>query len=414
MTPEYLSVIASAIENHVAQLNEYLTMNIVRQIIGTFNNLDKIILAPSTISDFHKILDLGQTIAEAQAVIESLLPDIQKEIRQAFLDSAKDIARDLDKFTKDIVNGIKAEGLEVPKELTDPEIKQMETAYRRTNKTVYNLTRSTASQTQKIYFNECDKAYNKVVHGVSLNKAVQEAVQEITAQGVSTVEYPTGHEDKIEVAVARAVRTGINQANANIALTRCAEIGADYVYVSEHYGARVTDAEDYTNHAWWQGKVYKVNWNDKNENYNGESVSDFADAYDPTLDKIKQELKKDVITKKFPDFVSTTGYGDMLGLCGINCRHTFTPFYPQYQKIPESRIDPAENERRYKLSQKQRQMERNIRKTKREIEGLKELNTPEAKQKLEKKKKLLKDQLKAYYDFCKENRLSTQNFRINI
>ena len=29
---------------------------------------------------------------------------------------------------------------------------------------------------------------------------------------------------------------------------------------------------------------------------------------------------------KYPDFIESTGYGDVRGLCGANCRHSFGPY----------------------------------------------------------------------------------------
>ena len=31
--------------------------------------------------------------------------------------------------------------------------------------------------------------------------------------------------------------------------------------------------------------------------------------------------------EEYPDFIETTGYGEVDGLCGVNCRHSFSPFY---------------------------------------------------------------------------------------
>lgn len=33
-----------------------------------------------------------------------------------------------------------------------------------------------------------------------------------------------------------------------------------------------------------------------------------------------------MIRNKYPDFIESTGYGDVQGLCGANCRHSFGPY----------------------------------------------------------------------------------------
>lgn len=433
ISPEYLEEIAKNTEHIVSELNEYLIKGVVSQIVATFDKFGEVELTHASINDLHKIMDLGYTAQQAQQAVEKYFPDLRKEVHDAFIKSAAEIARDMSQTTKAILHHVDPKGeIQVPKDyfnqadlpqsaqdlkLTPGEIYQLETAYRRTETTIRNLTRSTANRAQEAYFNACDSAYFKVSAGVSINKAITEAIQETSKQGVTVIDYPTGHKDKLEVAVARAVRTGVNQANANIVLMRCAMLGVNYVKVSEHYGARVTDKNDYTNHAYWQGKAYKVNWLDGNKNYNGESLRDLAlfagMDFDPVLDGIKERINK-LQGKDFPDFVTETGYGNILGLCGVNCRHTFSPFYPDLQEMPKPHIDAEKNEEMYDRSQHQRLMERRIRQTKREIAALKEANSEEAATVLANKKKLLKRQLQAYNEFCKEHKLSRANWRITI
>lgn len=145
--------------------------------------------------------------------------------------------------------------------LNPTELEKLDEMYRRTNTEVRNLCRSTAPSTEQAFLNACDNAYIKSRGGISFNTVISEAIMEVARQGVTSVNYASGRSDKIEVAIARAVRTGINQANSDIVLSKCAERGINYVKVSEHMGARVTKKNDFTNHAWWQGKVYHLDWN---------------------------------------------------------------------------------------------------------------------------------------------------------
>ena len=141
--------------------------------------------------------------------------------------------------------------------------KKLEEVYRRTNGDIYNICQTTAPSTQDTFINACDDAFMNIQMGMPLNEAISRAIDQVAEKGVSCVYYDSGRVDKMEVALARAIRTGINQANAQLVLMKCAELGIDYVKVSAHYGARVTKQNDYTNHSWWQGKVYKLNWNNK-------------------------------------------------------------------------------------------------------------------------------------------------------
>lgn len=145
-------------------------------------------------------------------------------------------------------------------------IRLMERNYRATLGEWRNYTRSTAQDAQRLFLNECDLAYNKVMSGaVAYNQAVREAVEAAVSNGVY-VTYPTGHRDTIEVATARAVRTGIAQACADITLARMKEMGFSLVLTSAHIGSRTGDGGmNHTNHTFWQGQIFSVDW-DKVDN----------------------------------------------------------------------------------------------------------------------------------------------------
>lgn len=50
----------------------------------------------------------------------------------------------------------------------------------------------------------------------------------------------------------------------------------------------------------------------------------------------------------YPDFVQSTGYGDVAGLSGANCRHSFGAFLPGISQLPISAEEFAEMERKEK------------------------------------------------------------------
>ncbi len=287
----------------------------------------------------------------------------------------------------------------------------MEQAYKRTVGEVKNYTKTTAYLVQKDYISACNDAYMKAQSGMSINQAIADAIEEVSAKGVSVVVYSSGHVDKIEVAIARAVRTGINQANAEIVLQRCAEMGVNYVKVSEHLGARVTKANDYTNHSWWQGQVYSIDWSLPEFNSFKPTVQDYGKF--GWLKKMRDALQDRRYKKKYPDFVENCGYGNILGICGVNCRHSFYPFYPGIQTDDQSHIDKTQNAKRYNAEQKQRAMERAIRKTKRILAGY-EQDKEYFAEEIRQTKKKLNRQMDAYMDYCKANGLKPRNISLKI
>jgi hypothetical protein len=127
---------------------------------------------------------------------------------------------------------------------------------------------------------------------------------------------------------------------------------------------------------------------------------------------------------KYEDFVKTTGYGTITGLCGINCRHHFMPFIegmknPYQDKSGNitdangERIDSEKSKAVYLYNQKKRRMERTIRKTSMEytakVEQLKHITTasPDLVKyevaECEKLKNRLRNQTKTYNDFLRDN-----------
>lgn len=251
-----------------------------------------------------------------------------------------------------------------------------------------NYTATTANAAQRLYIEQCDLAYNKVMTGAtSYTQAVKEAITKIAADGV-TVTYPTGHKDTIETATARAVRTGIAQATGGISIKRMEEMEWDIILVSAHVGARTGDGgENPGNHFWWQGKYYSRSGNDK----------------------------------RFPPF-SATGYGSGEGLCGWNCRHSFGSGTGNPEDNPYKDISSEENRKVEELEKKQRRYERRIRKAKRKVAGLQtsvencqdERLKFELQQELDRKSALLSKQNKAYNQFCRENDLKPLRERLQI
>lgn len=423
ITPDYLNRIMDGVEDKLSALNEYLVKKIAKRILGAFEDEAGNLFIPSTISDMRKLMSHGVLYEDMVKAITKALPSIQKEVKQAFLESADEICKQNNDIASKIVK-IEGASVNVPKyeqvgivqeaeqlDMTPAEIRKLEMAYRRVNSEIKNLTKTTASICQRDYINACNTAYMKAQSGVSVQTAVAEAIKEVADKGIQVVGYDSGHTDRMEVAIARAVRTGINQANSEIVLQRCAEMGVNYVKVSAHIGARVTKFDDYTNHSWWQGKIYSVDWSLPELNDFKPSIQDDGGRFG-WLKQMRDFLQRKKRVK-YPDFVSTCGYGDVQGIAGANCKHSFYPFYPEIQIAEEDRPDLEENERRYNQEQRLRAMERAIRQTKREIEAF-SVDKDKFAEELTKARKKLNKQSDAYMDFCKATGLKPRNMSLKI
>lgn len=218
--------------------------------------------------------------------------------------------------------------------------KVLQAGYEKTSGTFRNLTRTTARTAAHQFAQALDRAYMQItLGGMDYNTAIRSTIKQLSAEGVGAIRYPTGRTDTIEVAVRRAVVTGVNQTALRLQDARADEMGADLVEVSAHAGARPS-------HAQWQGGIYSRS---------GKS-------------------------KKYPDFVKTTGYGTGAGLGGWNCSHSFRPWFEgmsrTYDKALLKEYQAKDYEyngvrmTEYEALQEQRKIERSIRRWKREKNAL--------------------------------------------
>lgn len=380
LSPEYLARIAEGSEEIASQLHTYIIRQIIDRMMIRIGRGDDYLLTSSDRWRIQILQDAGYLLEDITAELSKYTKRQKKEIKAA-MEEAGIKALEYDHKIYE------AAGLS-PMPLTQSPalIRLMERNYRATLGEWNNYTRTTAEAAQRLFLNECDLAYNKVLSGaVSYSQAVREAVDNVVSGGV-IVHYPSGHKDTIETATARAVRTGVAQATGDISIKRMEEMNWDIILVSAHIGARTGDGgQNPGNHLWWQGQFYSRTGNDK----------------------------------RFPPF-SQTGYGTGEGLCGWNCRHSFGS--GDGVNNPYKDIQTADNYKVEQLEKRQRTLERRIRKTKREVMGMQEAVDKckddsakfEMQLDLDRKSYLLHRQNKAYNEFCKENDLRTQQERLQI
>lgn len=369
--PEYLLHVSEGAEEISEMLHNEIIKRIIDRIMLRIGRGDDYIL---TAQDKWQL----ETLQQAGYLLE----DIQKEISKATKLQQTEIAEAMEEAgvkSLDYDDEVyRSAGLD-PKPFTQsPELVRIaQRNYEATMGEFRNFTRTMALQSQQLFIKECDRAYNLVATGaLSYSEAVKEVINNIVSDGV-TVTYPSGHTDTIETATLRAVRTGISQMSGQIQLKRMEEMGHDRVIISSHLGARPS-------HHVWQGKIFTVE--------EMHSTNDGMPAY-----------------------------GTVTGLCGANCRHSFSPYF-DFMENPFNDYDSEENKKMYEKQQRQRTLERRIRDTKREVMGLKESvdNCTDTKAKFEldlqyqKKAALLSKQNKAYNDYCVSNNLRTRADRIQI
>jgi len=162
-----------------------------------------------------------------------------------------------------------------------------------------------------------DSAALKAATGVmTREQATAEAVKTIGRTATKfTYRTPSGVITReLDSAVRSLVGTTAHQAALRVQEVRLQEVGAEFVEVSQHFGAR-------PDHEVWQGQVY---------------------AYPE-------------------EFETATDYGSVTGLAGVSCRHSYAPYFPGISTPLPPKLDTAQNNEVYEASQRQRQIERTLR-----------------------------------------------------
>ena len=180
---------------------------------------------------------------------------------------------------------------------------------------------------------------------MTTERALHSAVRKLEREGIPIITYQNSATgtvtvaNKVDVAVRRHIRTQIAQDGARMTLERIERGGIDLVEVSSHEDSRPS-------HAVWQGQVYSLRGEVEIEGH------------------------------RYSDFYEATRYGQVDGLLGANCRHSFGPYRhgaPRaYEQNPEH-PSGLEGSEVYQLEQEQRFLERRIREAKREVRGAQQL-----------------------------------------
>lgn len=378
LTPSYLLHAVEPAEEIAEQLHKDIVDRIVERILIRFKRGDDYILTPLDKWQIETLQQAGFLLEDIQQTIAAATGRMQTEIAESMEDAGVRALEYDDAIYRQA-------GLDpVPLVQSPYLIQLMQRDFEATLGEWKNFTKISERAVHALFVNACDTAYHQAMTGmISPAQAVREALKKVISGG-AYVNYTDKkgnvlRRDTIETATTRAVRTGISQASAKIQMARMDEFDVDLVIVSSHLGAR-------PEHHVWQGKIY--------------SRSGGGD---------------------YPDFVESTRYGYVDGLCGANCRHNFSPWF-EGQGNPFEDFDSEENQKRYELEQRQRTMERRIRNTKRETMNWRTAmdaeKDPDKKAEYEaeyqRKAALLQRQNKAYNQFCEETGLKKQHERIHI
>ena len=166
-------------------------------------------------------------------------------------------------------------------------------------------------------------------------QAMRRAVKRMADEGLTGYVDRGGHHWTPEAYVAMDIRTTVTNTAHQATWARCDEYGSDLIMVSTKAAARPLCYP-------WQGKVLsRANRARDVTDLDGNTIHVYA--------------------------MNETSYGQPAGLFGINCGHFSSPFFPGLSTVRGEPEPEEENARQYAESQRQRALEREIRRAKLDV-----------------------------------------------
>lgn len=344
-SPELLS----ALPEELAELYRGLELKLLDEICSRLKISGQ--LNEVTVQDIRALRALGIDLEDIKKAISDAT-DTGMDKLEALLDDV--VARNQAYYTE----MIDLAQVTAPERLVDQE--DIWAIYEQTKGQYRNITRSMGFLVRQgrhmvmlppaqAYQWALDSALLQVQSGaISYNQAITDAVRKLAESGLKTVSYESGHVDAVDVAVRRALMTGVNQLNQKYREQSMDYLETDLVETTAHLGARNTGF-GFVNHESWQGKWFR--W----KKYPKASTGDY------------------------PDFDAECAPGDVQGIGGANCRHSY---YAVVEGVNEptysdSDLEAMKSKNRpkvefdgkiydaYQCTQVQRRIEASIRKQKR-------------------------------------------------
>ena len=337
-SPELLD----AMPEELAELYRGLEDTLLTEICSRLKLRDE--LNEVTIQDIRALRSHGIDIKEIKKAIQKATGISEKKLNE-LLDG---VVKRNQKYYTDIIDLVH---ITQPETLVDTAV--VDAIRKQTLDTFRNLTASmgflvdagkTMLSPARAYQWALDNAAMQIQSGaISYNQAITSAVKQLAQSGLKIVDYESGHRDQIDVAVRRAVMTGINQICAKYTEQSAEYLETPYFEVSAHAGARDKPGPSpWSSHKDWQGKVYCIRAGDI-----------------------------------YPSIYEVCGFGYVDGLEGANCRHRRFPWVEgvserTYTDEQLAHIDDGlgctfdgKTYTAYEATQMQRRVERQIRAQKR-------------------------------------------------
>ena len=349
----------------------YLSNELPRELIEVYNDLQSDVLR-IIVKELKAETPPDKVFAKIQNKVSSYDNKTQEVLSVIFADSkkkaVKDGEKDFDEEDKEPVTNKEANSIIEPLVISSMLILSQ------LNKKIVNNA-----------LNEYTKDYLYIKQPIlrADDTRLNTVFKKLANKGITIYESFGGGKSKnysIENVLRRDVMYKVNQANSKVNMENFQKSSAKFIQVSSHPTARTWNKYmkfPYEDHSSWQGKVYYSR--------DGEAIAGYE------------------------EFESTCGYGELLGIGGINCYHQFEMNYTGDNIATE--YSEKEVARNYQLSQQQRAYERAIRQLKQAKSVYEEAGNEALAKGIGKNITMATNQLK---DFCDTYGLKYYNWRTKI
>ena len=251
--------VLDALPEELAELYRSLESQLLDEICSRLNLADR--LNEVTVQSIRALRSHGISHQEIERVIRRTTNISEKKLTE-LLD---DVVERNQKYYSELID---IADVTAPQTLLS--IEDTYAIYEQTRQTFHNITQSmaflvdngrTLLQPTRAYQWALDNAVLQVQSGaINYNQAIRYAVKQLADSGIRAADYESGHRDQIDVAVRRAVMTGVNQLCQRYAEQSMEYLETDLVEVSAHIGARDVDGPNgWEAHTKWQGRCFR--WN---------------------------------------------------------------------------------------------------------------------------------------------------------
>ena len=408
MTPQEILALSEPVEAVYTDCVAQLIENICKHL-GTGKNLT------TQQWEIRKLSELDALTNESIKIIQAHTGKSRAEIKRAIAEAMGIGVRDVESVLKGAVRagaisgvGFTAEQSDALKNLLNSLVNQAEDRANLVNTVMLNSTRqryvwavqTTADEEARLIeklmrarnadeleqqLGKVQQALNVATSSVEVGaesrvQALSRTVKQLAEEGITGYIDRGGHHWSPEAYMNMDIRTTVHNTYVQAQRERASEYGVDTFQITSHAGARPLCAP-------YQGKFYS---------WDGSSG-----------------ILHDLYGNEHPyESIYNTSYGEPAGIFGINCGHDPVTFVDGYN-IPryEPTTDPEQNAKEYAESQKQRQLERNVRQAKLEAIAQDAAGNKEAFKTAAEKVRQANADYKAY---CKETGRTPRNDRLQV